>query len=280
MPSWVQVTRGEAPLIVSMPHTGEQLVPEMERQLVSPWLARMDTDWHIEKLYDFVPELGATTVRTTLSRTVIDVNRDPTGKPLYPGQAMTELCPTTTFDGEPLYRTGQAPNALEVARRKIAYFDPYHAMLAAEIVRLRAQHSKIVLFDAHSIRSMIPRLFEGTLQDFNIGTNSGESCDTALTATVEAICDSTGFFRVTNGRFTGGWTTRHYGNPAQGLHAIQLELACRCYLREPDEDHWGSGPPKYERDTWPPPYEEDRAQPIREAVYRILRACIRFASNS
>jgi N-formylglutamate deformylase len=279
MPSWVQITRDDAPLIVSMPHTGEQLVPEMERQLVSPWLARKDTDWHIEKLYDFMPELGATSVRTMLSRTVIDVNRDPSGKSLYPGQATTELCPTTTFDGEPLYRAGQAPNALEVARRKIAYFDPYHAVLAAEIARLRAQHAKVVLFDAHSIRSVIPRLFQGQLPDFNVGTHNGESCDTALTATVEAICDSTGFFRVTNGRFTGGWTIRHYGNPDEGLHAIQLELACRCYLREPDEDHWGSGPPKYERDTWPPPYEEERAQPIREAVYRILRACIRFATN-
>jgi len=119
MPSWIQVTRGDAPLIVSMPHTGEQLVPEMERQLVSPWLARKDTDWHIEKLYDFVPEMGATVVRTLLSRTVIDVNRDPSGASLYPGQATTELCPTATFDGEPLYRANQAPNAREVARRKV-----------------------------------------------------------------------------------------------------------------------------------------------------------------
>ena len=279
MPSWIQVTRGDAPLIVSMPHTGEQLVPEMERQLVSPWLARKDTDWHIEKLYDFVPEMGATVVRTLLSRTVIDVNRDPSGASLYPGQATTELCPTATFDGEPLYRANQAPNAREVARRKVVYFDPYHAVLAAEIARLKAQHAKIVLFEAHAIRSVIPKLFQGQLPDFNIGSNEGESCDTALTATVEAICDSTGFTRVSNGRFKGGWITRHYGNPAAGVHAIQLELACRSYMHEPNEDHWASGPPKYERDSWPAPYDEQHATPIREAVYRILLACIRFANK-
>jgi N-formylglutamate deformylase len=279
MPSWVQVTRGDEPLIVSIPHSGEQLVPEMERQVVSPWLARKDTDWHIEKLYDFVPEMGATLVRTPLSRSVIDVNRDPSGKSLYPGQQTTELCPTTTFDGEPLYRSGQELKKGEIARRKIAYFDPYHAALAGEIARLKARHPKIVLFDAHSIRSVIPRLFEGTLSDFNIGTNEGESCDTALTATVEAICDATGFFRVTNGRFKGGWITRHYGNPAIGVHAIQLELACRSYLHEPDEDRWGSGPPKYERGTWPPSFDDEHAAPIREAVYRILLACIRFANK-
>jgi formiminoglutamase len=278
MPSWVKVTRGEAPLIVSMPHTGEQLIPEMERQLVSSWLARKDTDWHIEKLYNFAPEIGATIVRTPVSRSVIDVNRDPSGASLYPDQATTELCPATTFDGEPLYRSGQEPKKAEIARRKLAYFDPYHAALAAEIARLRGLHPKIVLFDAHSIRSMIPRLFKGQLPDFNIGTNDGKSCDTALTATVEAICDSTGFFRVTNGRFKGGWITRHYGNPAEGVHAIQMELACRSYVHEPDEDHWGSNP-KYERDNWPPPYDEQHAAPIREAVYRVLNACIRFASK-
>ena len=278
MLSWVKVTRGDAPLIVSIPHAGDQLPPEMERQVVSPWIALKDTDWHVEKLYDFAPELGATVVRTTLSRTVIDVNRDPSGKSLYPGQATTELCPTTTFDGEPLYRSGQEPKRAEISRRRTVYFDPYHRVLGEEVARLRTQHSKIVLFDAHSIRSMIPRLFKGLLPDFNVGTNDGHSCDTALTAEIEAICDPTGFLRVTNGRFKGGWITRHYGNPAAGIHAIQMELACRCYLREPDEDHWGSGTP-YGRDNWPPPYDEQRAAPIREALYHILRACLAFANT-
>jgi formiminoglutamase len=279
MLSWVQVTRGEAPLIIAMPHTGEQLVPEMERQVVSPWIARKDTDWHIEKLYDFAPQFGATVVRTLLSRTVIDVNRDPSGKSLYPGQATTEFCPTTTFDGEPLYRSGQEPKKPEISRRRTAYFEPYHATLAAEITRLRAQHSKVVLYDAHSIRSWIPRLFEGVLPDFNVGTNSGESCDTALTARVEAICDATGFTRVSNARFKGGWTTRHYGNPADGVHAIQMELSCRSYVRESNEDSWASGPPRYDRDTWPPAYDEERAAPIREALQHVLEGCLKFANK-
>jgi len=278
MPNWLHVERGEAPLIVSIPHAGQELLPEMERQVVSAWLARKDTDWYLERLYDFAPELGATIVRTALSRTVIDMNRDPSGQSLYPGQASTELCPTTTFDGEPLYRAGNGPNAAEIARRRRAFFEPYHALLQAEIARLRSQHSKIVLFEAHSIRSVIPRLFEGVLPDFNIGTNSGDSCDTALTATVEAISDATGFSRVSNGRFKGGWTTRHYGKPAEGVHAIQLELACRCYVHEPNEEHWASNT-QYSRDNWPPPYDEEHAAPIREALYRILRACIRFAST-
>jgi formiminoglutamase len=278
MPNSLHIERGDAPLIVSIPHAGQELLPEMERQVVSPWLARKDTDWYVERLYDFAPELGATIVRTAMSRTVIDMNRDPSGQSLYPGQATTELCPTTTFDGEPLYRTGNGPNTPEIARRRRAFFEPYHAALQAEIARLHAHHSKIVLFEAHSIRSIIPRLFEGVLPDFNIGSNSGESCDTALTATVEAICDATGFSRVSNGRFKGGWTTRRYGKPDEGVHAIQLELACRCYMHEPNEEHWASGT-QYDRDNWPSPYDEEHAAPIREALYRILRACIRFAST-
>jgi formiminoglutamase len=278
MPNWLHLEKGEEPLIVSIPHAGQELLPEMERQVVSQWLARKDTDWYVESLYDFAPELGATVVRTAMSRSVVDVNRDPSGASLYPGKATTELCPTTTFDGEPLYRAGNAPNTAEIARRRRAFYDPYHAVLQAEIARLRALHSKIVLFEAHSIRSMIPRLFEGVLPDFNIGTNSGDSCETGLTATVEAICDATGFRRVSNGRFKGGWITRHYGNPSEGVHAIQLELACRCYVHEPNEEHWASTT-QYNRDNWPPPYEDEHAAPIREALYRILRACTRFATE-
>ena len=279
MPDWLEVTRGEAPLIVSMPHTGTDIPADIEARLVSPWLARKDADWHIEKLYDFAPSLGATTIRTAMSRTVIDVNRDPSGASLYPGQATTELCPTTTFDGELLYRGGWVPDEAETLDRRARYFDPYHAAIRSEIDRLKATHEKVVLFEAHSIRSLIPRLFAGELPNFNIGTNSGASCDPALTAAVEEVCRETSFSRVTNGRFKGGWITRHYGNPAQGVHAIQMELSCRSYLHEPDEDHWGSSP-KYERGHWPPPYEEEHAAPIREAMYRVLHACIRFAGKS
>jgi formiminoglutamase len=264
---WLEVARGDAPLVVSFPHTGAEIPPEIEARLVSPWLARKDADWWIHRLYDFAPELGATTVRTAISRTVIDVNRDPSGASLYPGQATTELCPTTTFDGEPLYREGGAPDEAEIARRREAYFEPYHAALAAELDRLRASHGKVVLYEAHSIRSRIPRLFDGELPNFNIGTNSGASCDTALAEAVEAACDASGFSRVTNGRFKGGWTTRHYGRPETGVHAVQMELACRGYMDETP----------VEPDLWPSPYDPARAAAMRGALCKVLNACLDFA---
>lgn len=269
MTDWLEVHRGEGPLVVSFPHTGTELPTAVAARLISPWLARKDADWWIEKLYDFAPSLGATTIRTAISRTVIDVNRDPTGASLYPGQATTELCPTTTFDGEPLYRTG-APDAAEIARRRADYFEPYHAAVRAELDRLRAIHGKVVLYEAHSIRSAIPRLFDGVLPNFNIGTNSGASCDPALTAAVEAACDASGFSRVTNGRFKGGWTTRHYGKPEDGVHAIQMELACRGYMDEPEGLMTSA--------TWPTPYDEGRAAPMRAALTDVLRACLEFAT--
>ena len=212
MTGWLQVRRGSTPLIVSFPHTGTDIPPDIEDQLVSPWLSRRDADWWIDRLYDFAADLGATTVRTTMSRTVIDVNRDPSGASLYPGQATTELCPTIDFDGEPLYR-GATPDAAEIARRRTLWFDPYHEALAAEIARLRDQHGRVLLYDAHSIRSHIPRLFDGELPNFNIGTNDGATCDPALTNTVAALCAHSGLSHVVNGRFKGGWTTRHHGRP-------------------------------------------------------------------
>jgi formiminoglutamase len=269
---WLTLHRGDAPLIVSFPHTGTDIAPDIESRLASPWLARKDADWWVERLYDFAADLGATTLRTAISRTVIDVNRDPSGISLYPGQATTELCPSTTFDGEPLYKPGAAPDVDEIARRRALYFDPCHAALAGEIERLRAAHGRVVLYEAHSIRSVIPRLFDGPLPNFNIGTNSGASCDVALTGAIEACCDGTAFSRVTNGRFKGGYTTRRYGLPDQGVHAIQMELACRGYMDDPAE------PPT--PDTWPAPYDPARAAPMRVALTAILQACLTFASET
>lgn len=268
MMDWLEVHRGDAPLVVSFPHTGTEIPADVEAQLVSSWLARKDTDWWVHRLYGFALELGATTVRTSISRSVIDVNRDPSGASLYPGQATTELCPTTTFDGEPLYLVDE-PNEAEIARRRTTYFEPYHAALAAELKRLGEIHGKVVLYEAHSIRSVIPRLFDGLLPHFNLGANSGTSCDNALTAAVEAACDASGFSRVTNGRFKGGWTTRHYGQPTGGVHAIQMELACRGYMDDPAAAPTPS--------TWPAPYSEIQAAPMRAALTNVLKACLAFA---
>jgi N-formylglutamate deformylase len=269
-PRWLTVIRGSVPLVVTMPHTGTELVVGIESGLASSWLARKDADWWIDKLYDFAGGLGATVVRTAISRTVIDVNRDPSGVSLYPGQATTELCPTTTFDGEPLYRAGHAPGEDEIAARRQAYFEPYHRAVEAEIARLRARHPVVALYDCHSIRSRIPRLFEGVLPNFNIGTNSGLSCSPVLTAKIEAICSEGDFSRVTNGRFKGGYTTRRYGRPVDGVHAMQMELACRGYMREPPEE---VGPA-----DWPTAYDTALAMPMRALLERVLRACVEFAA--
>jgi N-formylglutamate deformylase len=268
--SWLEITRGAAPLVVSMPHTGTEIPADIEPRLQSLWLARKDTDWWIERLYDFAPGLGATVIRTRVSRTAIDPNRDPAGVSLYPGQATTELCPTTTFDGEPLYRAGEAPGAEEIATRRAAWFEPYHRALRGEIARLHQQHRQVVLYDCHSIRSQVPRLFAGVLPNFNLGTHSGASCAPQLTARLEAVCAATAFSRVTNGRFKGGYTTRHYGRPADGVHAVQMELACRGYLREPG----GSVKPA----DWPCEYDDAVAAPLRAVLQRLLRACVEFAA--
>ncbi|MGH8210878.1 MAG: N-formylglutamate deformylase [Steroidobacteraceae bacterium] len=269
-PHWLTVRRGSAPLVVTLPHTGTDLAGGIEAGLESPWLARKDADWWVHRLYDFAGHLGATVIRTAISRTVIDVNRDPSGASLYPGQTTTELCPTTTFDGELLYRAGCAPDANEIATRRCVYFEPYHRALNAALARLRAQHAAVVLYDCHSIRSRIPRLFAGQLPNFNIGTNSGASCAAELTARVEAICAATTFERVTNGRFKGGYTTRHHGKPAAGVHAMQMELACRGYMSEP--------PGEVDPTNWPVAYDEAVAAPMRAVLERILRGCIEFAS--
>lgn len=261
MTDWLHVTRGEAPLVVAFPHTGTDLAG-CEDAFVSPWRARRDTDWHVDALYGFARDMRATTVRTSISRSVIDVNRDPSGASLYPGQATTELCPTTTFDGDPLYPAA-GPDTAEIARRKGRYFETYHGVLAEELARLKARHERVVLYDAHSIRSRIPRLFEGVLPQFNIGTNGGATCDPALTAAVAAAC---GADLVVDGRFRGGWTTRHYGRPADGIHAIQMELAMRGYLHEtdvPDETNW---PPSMLADP-----------PIAPQLRAALTACLDFA---
>ena len=269
-PPWLTVTRGAAPLIVSLPHAGLEIPAEFESSMVSPWLARKDTDWWVDRIYGFAPNLGATVIRTAISRSVIDVNRDPSGASLYPGQATTDLCPATTFDGEALYRDGAAPGAEAIASRRARFFDPYHAALGAEIARLRAVHAHIVVFDCHSIRSIVPRLFEGELPHFNLGTNAGASCAPALAQRLVTLCADTGREAVLNGRFKGGYITRSRGAPTNGVHAVQMELACRTYLREP-QGAAGEA-------NWPPPWDAAYAAPAAATLRQILEACRAFAS--
>jgi N-formylglutamate deformylase len=234
MTPWLHVRQGRAPLVVSIPHAGTTIPAEIAEHLVSHDLAIHDADWFIPQLYAFAEALDATIVRTDISRTAIDVNRDPSGQSLYPGQATTGLCPDTTFDGEPLYRPGHAPRQAEIARRRISYFAPYHDALEGEIDRLRLIHPRIVVYDAHSIRSCVERLFDGELPALNLGTNSGASAGAEAVAVAETHMAASSFTHVTNGRFKGGWITRHYGRPEQGVHALQMEIAQRAYMDEPD----------------------------------------------
>lgn len=268
MNEWLEIRRGSAPLIVSLPHSGTDIPSDTQTRLVTPWQGRKDTDWWVHRLYDMAVQSDATTIRTMISRTVIDVNRDPSGASLYPGQNTTALCPLTTFDGELLYRAGCEPDALEIASRRERFFDPYHGALDSEIQRLRSRHRSLVLYDAHSIRSRIPRLFDGVLPHLNIGTNQNTSCDPALTRRIEAVCAASRFSWITNGRFRGGWTLRHYGQPQRGVHAVQMELACRGYLDEPDAP---LGP-----HNWPAPYEPARARDLCHVLAQVLAGCIEF----
>ena len=275
LPDWLQIHEGDAPLIVSFPHTGTELPDALAGHFVSPWLARRDADWWVHELYAFARGLGATTVRTAVSRSVIDVNRDPSGVSLYPGQNTTGLCPLTTFDNQPLYRDGHAPDAAEIARRRDAYFMPYHAALAAQIARLRRRHPTVVVYDAHSIRSRIPHLFDGELPQFNIGSAGpgGEpdtSCDNALTDVVENLCALSGLGHGRNGRFRGGWITRHYSDVAGGVHTLQMELGCRGYMHEPAE---------VDEHSWPTPYDPEHAAPVRNTLQQVLSACLEFATR-
>lgn len=251
----VEVRRGDGPVVLGLPHTGTHLPADVAADLNARGRALADTDWHVERLYDgLLP--GATTVRATVHRYAIDANRDPAGASLYPGQNTTGLVPETDFDGAPIWT--RPPDAAEIDRRRAAFHAPYHAALAAEVARVRARHGVAILHDCHSIRSRIPFLFDGRLPDFNIGTNGGTTCDPRVRAAVEAVCAAApGYTSVTDGRFRGGWTTRHYGRPADGVHAIQMELAQSTYLA-------AESPP------WD--YDAAKAQRLRRVLRDILGA--------
>jgi len=270
--SAITIQRGTAPLILTFPHAGTALPDDLVDHFVSPWLALRDADWHIDHLYSFAADLGATLIRPHWSRSVIDLNRDPSGQSLYPGQATTGLCPTESFDGEPLYKPDREPDGSEIDRRKDVYFIPFHTAVETELARLRQQHGMVFLYDCHSIRSRIPRLFAGELPHFNIGTNDGASCDPRLTGKIADICANAGRSHVVNGRFKGGWITRHYGQPAQSVQAVQMELAIRGYLPT-DPDHPTPS-------NWPPAWDAAYAAPLQADLKAILSTILAFAAGA
>ncbi|MFL6672791.1 MAG: N-formylglutamate deformylase [Massilia sp.] len=224
---------GTVPMLVSMPHVGTDIPDDVAARLAPCALAKADTDWHLAQLYDFVRGLGVSTLAARWSRYVIDLNRPPEDTSLYPGLDTTGLCPVDTFGRERLYQPGMAPSEAEVQRRLERYWRPYHQQLRTELERLLALHGRVVLWDAHSIASRVPRFFEGRLPDLNFGTAEGTSCAPGLEQAVVGVARAQDRCSVAvNGRFKGGYITRHYGQPGAGVHAIQLEM-CQClYMNE------------------------------------------------
>ncbi len=225
--------RGHLPLLVSVPHEGTQLPAQIAERLVPAARRVPDTDWHIARLYAFARELGASIIVPRYSRYVIDLNRGEDDTSLYPGQNTTGLCPLTGFDGAPIYLPGAAPDEAEVRARVETFWRPYHETLAAELARLHAEHGRVVLWEGHSIKGELPFLFDGRLPDLNLGTANGASCHPQTQARIEAVlAGQRDYDFVSNGRFKGGHITRHYGKPALGIEAVQLEISQRCYMDE------------------------------------------------
>lgn len=259
--------QGKRPLLISMPHVGTHVPPALAQRLTEEARGVPDTDWHLERLYDFADELGASVLVATHSRYVVDLNRPPDGSSLYPGQSVTGLCPVDTFDDTPLYQNpAEQPDDAEIAARREAIWRPYHAQLSAELARLKAVHGVAALWDAHSIRSVVPRFFDGRLPDLNLGTADGASCDPALAEQLLAIgrqAGQSGYSAVLNGRFKGGHITRHHGQPAQGVHAIQLEMTQASYMMEQ------------------PPFDylPEKAVGIQPWVQRMLEAVLAYVEK-
>jgi N-formylglutamate deformylase len=257
-------TPGTAPVLISVPHAGTYIPAEIAARMTDDALALPDTDWHVDRLYDFAAELGIGVIVATHSRYVIDLNRDPSGKPLYPGADNTELVPTTTFNRDNVYRPGAGPDDAEVAQRVTQYWQPYHDRLAQELAAIRARFGVAVLWDAHSIPSLVPRFFSGRLPDLNLGSARGTSAAHDLVTTVMGGFERDGgFSKVRDGRFTGGYITRRFGKPDTAVHALQLELAQAAYMDEA------------------PPYrfEAGRAAPLRSLLAEAMASVVAWAQE-
>jgi N-formylglutamate amidohydrolase len=249
---------------MSIPHVGETVPRDVRARMTEAGNAIADTDWHLDRLYDFADTLGISVIQAIYSRYVIDLNRAPDGVPLYPGASNTELVPLTSFADAPLYRAGAAPDEAEVALRRETYWRPYHDRLEALLKDMVARFGVVVLFDCHSIRSRVPRFFDGRLPDFNLGTAAGASCDAGLRARLEAaLAADTRYTLAVDGRFKGGYITRRYGRPSDDVHAFQLELSLATYM---DED------PAYR-------WRDDLAQQVRPSLRRMVETAIAWAEE-
>jgi N-formylglutamate deformylase len=248
--------RGTTPLLISIPHSGTEVPEALAQRFTVAGRGVPDTDWHVHLLYDFARGLGASIIKANYSRYVVDLNRSPDSASLYVGNPTSPVCPTETFSGAFIYMTGQEPQDSEIAARIEEYWRPYHERIATELASLRAAHGRALLWDAHSIASEIPSLFEGVLPEFNIGTRDGASCPREVSeALLQIVLGDGEYGAVLDGRFKGGYITDHYGKPADGVYAVQLELSRRAYADEATEQVW----------------DGQRAERARVLVERMLR---------
>lgn len=256
--------QGSSPLIISFPHSGTELTEGLCERLTERAVGVPDTDWHVPQLYDFATHLDASRIHAKYSRYVIDMNRDPSGASLYPGQATTDLVPTELFDGAPIYRDGQAPSDAEIEDRRQQYHQPYHEALTELIATGKARHGYAVLWDAHSIASVVPRLFKGQLPDLNLGTNGGTTCAPGVQErAIKSMSAQPHYKTIANGRFKGGWITRNYGDPDNNIHALQMEIAQTAYMLE--------SPP------WT--FDEDKAAQLRPVLKSMIEAALDAAKT-
>jgi N-formylglutamate deformylase len=260
-----EFSQGRTPLFISMPHDGTRIPEDLEMRMTERALQRPDTDWHVASLYQFAAELGASLIRPLHHRYVVDLNRAPDNTTLYPDNSNTEVCPSSCFDDSPIYQDGTVPDATEVAERIDIYWRPYHQRLQQELARIRNAHGIALLYEAHTIRSRVPRFFQGVLPDFNLGTADTKSCAPPLEQHIaDVLARLDGFTHVVNGRFKGGYITRAYGKPGDNIHAVQLELSQRTYM---DEDH-------------PYAYREQLAQQVQPALKSVLTTMLKWADSA
>ncbi len=253
--------KGSVPLLISMPHNGQALPDDIAKTMTEQGRAVVDTDWYKDRLYDFANALGAYIIIPHYNRYVIDLNRDPNGVDLYPGADNTELCPTTAFNLAPLYLDGMNPDITEQQRRVKTYWQPYHQALAQTLDEIKAHYGQAVLLEAHSIKSAVPRFFDGKLPDFNFGNANGNSCSAALIAAITQL-DFSPYSQVVNGRFKGGYITRAYGKPDENVHALQLELSQSTYMDEETLQ-----------------YDEELAQQVKPKLKQLVECLIAFSQN-
>ena len=261
MSSNYHLSKGQCGVLISMPHNGQCIPDEIAKTMTEHGLKVPDTDWYIDKLYDFAQQLGVSIISPEYSRYVIDLNRDTSGVNLYPGANSTELCPTTAFDLSPLYLDGQLPDEQEIVRRIELYWQPYHQEINDTLASMKKQYGKVVLLDAHSILSQVPRFFAGQLPDFNFGNVDGVSCSEVLMTQVAQL-DFSPYSSVVNGRFKGGYITRAFGKPHEDMHALQLELSQKTYMDEPS-DH----------------YNEGKAEQVKQKLFNLVQCLVEFSQK-